>query len=88
MITQQNIINHELVGLDAQILQSTNNAYVGLSGKVVNETKSMLVIETNRGTKMISKQYNKWKFSANDKEFTVDGVAISKRPEDRIKVKA
>jgi ribonuclease P protein subunit POP4 len=88
MITQQNVVNHELVGLHAQILQSTNNAFVGLSGKVVNETKSMIIIETKRGTKMVEKKHNKWTFTLNDQSFTVDGTAISKRPEDRIKVKA
>jgi ribonuclease P protein subunit POP4 len=88
MITQQNIINHELVGLYAQISQSTNNAIVGLSGKVVDETKSMIIIETKRGTKMVEKKHNKWNFTLNDQDFTVDGAAISKRPEDRIKVKA
>lgn len=88
MITQQNIVNHELVGLDAQILESTNRAVVGLSGKIIDETKSMLVIDTKRGTKMIPKQHNKWKFTLGDQDFAVDGAVISKRPEDRIKVKA
>jgi ribonuclease P protein subunit POP4 len=88
MITQQNIVNHELIGLDAQILESTNKAFVGLSGKVVNETKSMLLIETKHGTKMITKQHNTWKFRQNDQSFIVNGKNISKRPEDRIKVKA
>lgn len=88
MITQQNIINHELLGLDAQILESTNKTFVGLFGKVIDETKSMLVIDTKQGAKMVSKQHNKWKFTLGDQDFTVDGAAISKRPEDRIKVKA
>lgn len=88
MITQQNIINHELIGLDAQILESTNKPMVGLSGKIIDETKSMLVIDTKQGTKMVSKQHNKWKFTLGNQHFTVDGAAISKRPEDRIKVKA
>jgi ribonuclease P protein subunit POP4 len=88
MITQQNVVNHELVGLDAQILESTNKTFIGLFGKVIDETKSMLVIDTKRGTKMVSKQHNKWKFTLGDQDFTIDGNMISKRPEDRIKVKA
>lgn len=88
MITQQNIVNHELIGLDAQILESTNKTFVGLSGKIVDETKSMLLIETKHGTKMIAKRYNTWKFGLNDQSFIVNGGNISKRPEDRIKVRA
>lgn len=87
MITQQNIVNHELIGLKAQILDSTNKTIVGLSGKIVDETKSMLFLETSHGQKKIPKHHNKWKFTLNDQEFTVDGYMISKRPEDRIKVK-
>jgi ribonuclease P protein subunit POP4 len=59
-----------------------------LSGKIIDETKSMLLIETKNGAKMIPKQHNKWKFVLNNQEFTVDGNTLSKRPEDRIKVKA
>jgi ribonuclease P protein subunit POP4 len=88
MMTQQNIINHELLGMDAQILESKNSSIVGLSGKVIDETKSMIVLQTKRGTKMIAKQHNKWKFTLGDQDFTIDGNMISKRPEDRIKVKA
>ncbi len=88
MITQQNIVNHELVGLDVQILESKNKTIVGLSGKVIDETKSMLLIDTKRGTKMVAKQHSKWKFTLDNQDFAVDGTAISKRPEDRIKVKA
>lgn len=87
MITQQNIINHELIGLEAQILQSTNKALIGLSGKIVDETKSMLLIETSHGEKMIPKSHSKWQFKLNNQEFILDGNMITKRPEDRIKVK-
>jgi ribonuclease P protein subunit POP4 len=87
MITQQNIINHELIGLNAQILESTNGAIVGMSGKIVDETKFMMIIQTRHGTKMITKQHNTWKFTKNDQDFTVNGALLSKRPEDRIKVK-
>jgi RNase P/RNase MRP subunit p29 len=48
----------------------------------------MLVIDTKHGAKMVSKQHNKWKFTLGDQDFTVDGALLSKRPEDRIKVKA
>ena len=39
MITQENIALHELIGLDTEILDSSNKQIVGLSGRIVDETK-------------------------------------------------
>ncbi len=80
------MINQEFIGLQTEIINSTNKAIIGLSGKVINETKSMFVLETESGTKMIPKQYSSWKFATSNE--IIDGKTISRRPEDRIKVKA
>ncbi|MFY9300930.1 MAG: ribonuclease P protein subunit [Candidatus Nitrosotenuis sp.] len=81
-----NIINQEFIGLQTQVVESANKALIGLSGKIVDETKFMFVLETQNGTKMIPKQHNHWKFAETNQ--IIDGDVISKRPEDRIKVKA
>jgi ribonuclease P protein subunit POP4 len=81
------LVNHELIGLQTQIVDSSNKSIIGLSGKIVDETKSMLVLETKSGTKMIPKQHTAWKFTLGDQECVIDGNIISKRPEDRVKVK-
>ncbi|CAE6499859.1 MAG: ribonuclease P protein subunit [Candidatus Nitrosotenuis sp.] len=88
MITAQNLVNHELIGLQTQIVNSTNNSIVGMSGQIIDETKSMLTLQTQSGVKMIQKQHNTWKFTLNSQDIIIDGNLISKRPEDRIKVKA
>lgn len=80
------LVNHEFIGLNTEIIDSTNKALVGLSGKIVDETKSMFALETKSGTKMIPKQHSVWKFESSNE--IIDGKTISKRPEDRIKVKA
>ena len=82
------LLNHELIGLETQIVDSTNKSIVGLAGKIIDETKSMFTLETKSGTKIIPKQHSTWRFTVNDQSYTLDGNAISKRPEDRIKVKA
>lgn len=82
------LVNHELIGLQTQIVDSTNKSVVGLSGKIIDETKSMFTLDTQNGTKMIPKQHSIWKFTLNDHELLIDGNLISKRPEDRLKVKA
>lgn len=88
MITLENITNHELIGLTTQIVESANNQIVGFSGKVVDETRSTFTIQTQNGLKMIPKEQSKWKFTINETQSCViDGLEISKRPEDRLKVK-
>ena len=84
MITADNIIAHEFIGLDTEITQSTNRQVVGLNGRIINETKSMFTINTEKGTKSMAKSTNSWKFSIEGKEIVVNGSKIAKRPFDRI----
>ena len=51
MITIDTIARHELIGLDTQVVESSNLQLVGLNGRVINETKSMLTINTKKGKK-------------------------------------
>ena len=84
MITSENIVTHELIGLRTEIIESTNSQIIGLNGTVINETKSMITINTINGTKMIPKSNNSWKFSVENKEIILNGSKITKRPYDRI----
>ncbi len=84
MITADNITSHEFIGLDTEITQSTNPQIVGLNGRIINETKSMFTINTDKGVKSIAKSQNIWKFSIDNQDVIVDGTKIVKRPFDRI----
>jgi ribonuclease P protein subunit POP4 len=84
MITADNITSHEFIGLDTEIIQSTNPQIVGLNGRVINETKSMFTINTDKGVKSIAKSQNSWKFSIENQDIVVEGTKIAKRPFDRI----
>ena len=84
MITADNIMTHELIGLNTEITQSTNPQVIGLNGRIINETKSMLSINTEKGVKSIAKSTNSWKFSIEGKEVVINGTKIAKRPFDRI----
>jgi len=88
MITAENIRSHEFIGLDTEIVQSTNPQVIGLNGRIINETKSMFTINTEKGVKSIAKSTNDWKFSIQNRDITVDGSKIAKRPFDRIGGKA
>ena len=84
MITTDNIASHEFIGLDTEIVQSTNPQIVGLNGRIINETKSMFTINTKSGSKYIAKSTNSWKFSVEGKDIVVNGTRIAKKPFDRI----
>ena len=87
MISIDNIASHEFVGLHTEIVNSTNPQIVGLNGRVIEETKSMLRINTDKGTKFIAKNNNNWQFTVQDKQVTIEGSKITKRPFDRIGAK-
>ena len=84
MITVDNITSHEFIGLNTEIISSSNPQVIGLNGRIINETKSMFTINTEKGIKSISKSQNSWKFSIQNKEVVVEGIRITKRPFDRI----
>ena len=87
MITLGNITSHEFIGMHTKITNSTNKQVIGLNGRIIDETKSMFTINTKKGTKMIAKSNNSWRFSIDNKNVVVDGSKITKRPFDRIGVR-
>jgi len=88
MITPKNLVRHELIGLKVKVIKSTNPSQIGLKGKVVDETRQMLIIETNKGEKKIEKKSAVFVFELpTGKKVEVDGKILVARPEDRIKKK-
>ncbi|QLH06695.1 ribonuclease P protein component 1 [Nitrosopumilus ureiphilus] len=87
MITADNITSHEFIGLNTEIVKSTNPQVIGLNGRIINETKSMFTINTENGSKLIAKSTNSWKFSIENNDVIVEGSKIAKRPFDRLGVK-
>lgn len=55
MITSLNITGHELVGLNARVQGSPCASIIGLNGAIIDETKSMLRIQTQGGVKAVPK---------------------------------
>ena len=84
MIDQENILIHELIGLEATVVKSNNEQIIGISGKVIDETKSMLSLDTMHGIKKIPKENTEWKFSFDKNECTVNGNLLTKRPQERL----
>ena len=45
----QNILRHELVGLNLEIVKSTNENLIATKGRVIDETRNTLVLEKENG---------------------------------------
>ena len=85
MISPQNILRHELIGLDVVVAESPNSFLVGLHGKVVDETRNMIHIMTGDGIKKIQKRSTVFRFLLpDDTSVLVDGSALETQPEKRI----
>ena len=86
MITKENILSHEIVGLYATIEQCSDRYLNNLSGRIALETRNTIGIETAHGMKYISK--------STAKKIKIDlgsgvsgyiaGSSLIGRPEDRL----
>lgn len=88
MITPENIVRHELIGLECRVYDSNDEGLVGIEGKVVNETTRTLKIKTHEGVKQVPKAVCTFDFTLPDgRTVRVEGSAIEERPADRVKMK-
>lgn len=88
MITPENIFRHELIGLPVEVASSTHDGFIGIKGKVVDETRNTIRIETDTTEKIIPKGVATFHFYLPDGNIVeIEGKIIIARPEDRIKKK-
>ena len=81
-----NLLRHEFVGLDAEVVKSSNPSQIGISGKIIKETRNTLVILHNDLEKMVIKDIAVFHFVLTDGTVVeIDGKAIVGRPENRLK---
>lgn len=87
MRAAKNILKHELIGLETEVVNPTNKNQEGIHGKLINETRDTIVIETGQGDKRITKKNTDFRFFLPNKNIKVKGCYLIGRPEDRIKNK-
>jgi ribonuclease P protein subunit POP4 len=86
MITPGELVRHELIGLEVRVVSSANKQLAGLAGRVVDESRNMLTIETAKGEKRLVKEQCVFSFRLpSGKRVRVDGSVLVGRPEDRVK---
>jgi len=79
-----NLRKHELIGLQVEILRATDPGQAHMAGRVVDETRNLLVIEASGVEKRIPKQGTRFRFQIQG-GIEVEGDEIRFRPEDRVK---
>jgi ribonuclease P protein subunit POP4 len=85
MISSQNVLRHELIGLDVLVSGAANPKQTGLSGRIIDETKNLLVIETPQGVRRIPKMHSTFRLHLNGREIVeIDGSVMVLAPERRI----
>jgi ribonuclease P protein subunit POP4 len=86
MVIPKDLVLHELIGLEVRVTSSANRQLEGLKGTVIDETRNMLTIETQKGEKKLAKQDCVFSFHLPSGEWVkVKGSLLVARPEDRIK---
>ena len=84
-IDVKNIIKYELIGLNAEIIDSKNKANIGIKGKIVDETRHTLVIEEEGREKRVFKNSILLNLKINKKIIKIQGKLLLGRPKERIK---
>ena len=86
MTVTPSIVQHEFIGLEAKVVKSSNPDLVGITGKVVDETRNTFTISHNGEKKVIIKDTTIFEFVMPDGTVVeIDGKVIMGRPEDRLK---
>jgi ribonuclease P protein subunit POP4 len=82
LITCDNLISHEIVGLFARTFDS--GPYTGLSGQIVRETRNMITIRSGEALKNLPKKSINLKLTLPSRGCFISGNSLIGRPEDRI----
>lgn len=82
MVIKQ-LLWQEFIGEEVEVVASKNKSEVGICGKIIDETKSMLKIAVGDKVKTLFKKNITFKIKKTGQ--VVSGLSVAKRPEDRMK---
>jgi ribonuclease P protein subunit POP4 len=79
-ITPENLPRKKLVGLQAEIIESTDPNQEGIKGEITDETRDTLTVDGRQ----VEKENCIFLIQIpSDEKVEIDGKIIAKRPEDR-----
>ena len=89
MRTPETLVQHELTGLQVEVVEASNPTLVGIDGVVIRETMQTLYIapsleaSDDADVKQVPKHGTTFVFSVNEEAVRVDGSILVARPADR-----
>jgi ribonuclease P protein subunit POP4 len=91
--TAKNILQHELIGAEVQIVECPFPEKCGTGGLILDESRNMLVIEMDQTEIKIPKEGSRFAFELpadesepdNIQRIEIEGNRLLARPEDRVK---
>lgn len=80
------IVRCEFVGTEARVCKSSHRGNIGISGKIVDETRNTFVIMQSGKRKILVKDASTFQFRFPDRTVVeIAGRILVGRPEDRLK---
>ena len=80
------VVRCEFIGAQAKVHRSSHLENVGISGRVVDETRNTFSILQKTKCKIVAKQSSVFRFRfLDDTVVEIDGKILVGRPEDRLK---
>jgi len=84
-MNKKTLIQETFIGLEVEITEARCKGYIGLKGRIVDETKNTFLLENDR-TRRVPKKDMKFRIITSDgRRIEVSGSMLMHRPEDRIK---
>ncbi|MHA2379726.1 MAG: ribonuclease P protein component 1 [Candidatus Thorarchaeota archaeon] len=85
-ISPASLTKHEIIGLQAHVVSSTDQGLVSRRGVIEHESREMVHLSTKRGVIRLPKRVCVFDFRLNDSTVVrVDGRLLTGAPDDRLK---
>ena len=84
-ISKDNVLCHELIGLKAKIVKSTDKSRQGLKGLIIDETRNTFKLEQGREIKVVPKKEVWLEVDLKGEKAVLEGAGMIAKPEARTK---
>jgi len=87
MRTKKNILYSTFIGLNVEIVNSSQHALIGTKGRIVDETKNLIIIEKENGKEVkLPKVACTFRLTLDDgSTVDIEGKRVAFRPHERPK---